>query len=136
MIDQDLLRKLFPEKLKAGVWAKYIDEKPVPYKPIITQEDVDNKFVVRYFIRLANTKDGIVEIDKKQYDILKKNPRYITTELKWKIVGRKETEITSSNIINRGTKDYNLQQVSNADITFRGLLKYIRNFEEYWVSET
>lgn len=136
MIDRDLLKIMFPEKLQANQWASYIEDTPVPRKPVVSQLDVEDGFVYRYFVRQANDVRTIVEIDKIQYQKFKKNPRFKVVEVRWKIVGKKENDETTSGIVSRGVRDFNLQTVSKIDLKFGGLMKYIKDYTEFWVGET
>ncbi len=55
--------------------------------PIITQTDLDNGYVMRYFTRQSNHTTGeIYEISKQTFDRFRTNSLFQTLELKWKIV--------------------------------------------------
>lgn len=110
---------------------------PVPQltPPVVTSTDASTGYITRYFVRQVNDKDYIVEVDQKQYEAFKKNPRFITTSVKWKIIGKKETITLSNQISLYGVKDANKLAVSTADLTFGGLYRYITNYLEYWVAE-
>jgi len=136
MIDIDLLNKIFNSELDRKNIAFASQETPVPYRPIITQNDARNGYITRYFTKLANTDTLIVEIDKKQYETLKNNPRFYTIEIRWKIVGKKETTKTASGVLNEGTADINKREVMEATLTMRGLRSYIRDYTEFWVGES
>lgn len=108
---------------------------PVPSKPIVTQKDAKAGFLHRYFVRPINDISLITEVDEKQFENFKKNPRFIATKLKWKIVGRKKTRTINSSIIDFGVEDYNRKITSDADLTFGGLMLYISDYLEYWLNE-
>lgn len=133
MIDKDLLEKLY--KNKQQELTKILDPTPQPVLPIITQKDTEVGYLTRYFVRSVNDITYVVEIDKKQYQTFKNNPRFVTTSIKWKIVGKKETTKLSSGVNLHGVEDLNRITVANADLTFGGLHKYITNYLEYWVME-
>jgi len=133
MIDEELLGKIY--KKDEVSLKEILDKMPVPKLPIITQRDVENKYITRYFVRLVNDKDYVVEIDKVQYEEFKENPRFVTTQLKWKIVGKKETVKMNTGINLYGVEDQNKILVADADLTFGGLHRYITNYLGYWVAE-
>jgi hypothetical protein len=64
---------------------------------------------------------------------LRENPRFITTQLQWKIVGKKATTVASSGAKNLGVRDYNLLEVTRADLTFGGLRRYITDYLAFWL---
>ena len=133
MIDSELLQKIY--STKAAEYTRFIDKMPSQTKPIITQQDVLNKYVIRYFLRIVNDKSFIIETNNREYSVFVNNPRFIGCELKWKIVGRKET-ITLKNGSNLyGVEDANRITVADADLTFGGLRTYISDYLEYWFSE-
>lgn len=133
MIDNKLLKKLYPDKEKQ--LTKLLLESATTVNPVVTQSDAEQGFLLRYFVRAANDVDFVVEIDKKQFESLKKNPRFLTTTVKWKIVGKKENDYRKDNVTVYGVIDINRQTVANADLTFGGLRKYIQDYAEYWVAE-
>lgn len=136
MIDRELLRKIFPQKRDARRWENYLEITPTYRKPVVSQQDVRSKSITRYFVKLANDPTSIVEIDNGQYYKFSKNPRFAATEITWKIIGKKQTEVSPSGIVDRGVEDYNRRQVQQKDLTFGGLSDYITDYTEFWVSET
>lgn len=135
MIDTNLLNKLYPNKSAANKIASDTQAVPEPMYPIVTQTDAENGYIYRYFVRSANDESYIVEIDKIQYDNLKTNYRFITAQIRWKIVGKKETYISEYGAMFLGVEDINRQSVKRADLTFGGLERYIQNYLEYWLAE-
>jgi hypothetical protein len=135
MIDYRLLNRLYPNRGDALKLDTILKNDPVPASPIITQSDAASGFITRYFVRPVNDNMMITEIDKRQYSNFKSNPRFITAELKWKIVGRKETKTSKYGAVDFGVADYNRKITSNADLTFGGLMSYISDYLKYWVKE-
>lgn len=133
MINTELITLL--KKESDSSFMKSLVATPIISLPVVTQSDANKKFLTRYFVRQVNDKFSVVEIDKKQYDQFKKNPRFITTEIDWKIVGKTETEYLPSGVPVYGVSDTNRQAVSNADLTFEGLRNYITNYLEFWIAE-
>lgn len=134
MIDNALLNKLYRTG-KAGKFSRILQQEPVSYKPVVTVNDAQNNFIQRYFIRSVSDPDVVTEVDVKQFTQFKNNPRFITTEIKWKIIGKQKNEYLPNNVIVYGTIDINRQEVANADLTFGGLRKYIQDYTAYWVAE-
>jgi hypothetical protein len=131
MIDETLYAKLY----RGNTLKRQLQETPQPAKPIITQSDANTGFVTRYFVRAANDKSSIVEVDEAQSATFEANPRFITAELRWKIRGKKDTTISNMGARDFGVRDYNKMLVERQDLTFGGLSTYIFDYLEYWVSE-
>jgi hypothetical protein len=132
-IDTNFLRQLYANQSQEKTFPTSLTAAPTSALPIITSVEVADGFVTRYFIRSVTDTSYILEIDKRQYELFKQNPRFVTTQVKWKIVGKTETTITEYGAKNLGVRDYNILQVSKADLTFGGLQRYIRNYLEYWL---
>jgi hypothetical protein len=133
MIDMKLLQQLYKPRQKELM--AILDTTPKQVMPVVIQSDARIGFIVRYFVRQVNDISFIVEVDRKQYDDFKENPRFIVTKLNWKIVGKKETVYLQNNTSIYGVEDQNKLIVSNADLTFGGLSSYITNYLEYWTTE-
>jgi hypothetical protein len=133
VIDTELLRQLY--RSNEDELMRTLDETPTPMPPVITQSDVREGFVIRYFIHQVTDNTFILEIDKYQYEHFKENPRFAVTKIKWKIVGKKETIALNNNVNIHGVEDLNKIAVANVDLTFRGLRNYITNYLEYWFAE-
>lgn len=133
MIDAELISLL--KKQSDSSFKKGLIEMPVKIIPIITQLDVSNKFIIRYFSRYVNDKLTVVEIDKRQYDSFKKNPRFMVTSIRWKIVGKQDTQYLLSGIPIYGVAELNRIAVAEVDLTFGGLRSYITNYLEFWIAE-
>lgn len=133
MLENDVVQKFY--KSKESELRELLDINPIPVRPVVTQQDATVGFLTRYFIRPVNDKTHIVEIDKKQYDNLKSNPRFIVVTIKWKIVGKKETRVLQNGANIYGVADMNRIEVADADLKFGGLKDYIGNYLEFWFSE-
>lgn len=133
MIDETLLRKLYPKASQQYV--NSLETMPTPSPAFITSNDIANKYVTRYFIRVVNDASYVVEVDRRQFEEYKRNPRFLTTSIRWKIVGVKETATVPSGAVINGVADTNRQSVLNADLTFGGLKYYITDYLQYWQSE-
>lgn len=131
MINTELLNKLS----NAQEVQPILETMPQQVKPVVTQSDADNGFLVRYFVRQTNDKTFIVEVDKNQYTIFKNNPRFITVEIKWKLVGKQGTIKFKNGTNLYGTEDVNRIAVAEADLTFGGLRNYITDYKEFWLRE-
>lgn len=133
MIDKELVNKLY--KNQSEQLTNILESTPQQISPVITQSDSDAGYITRYFIRQANDKTFVTEIDKKQYERFKQNPRFAVVEIKWKIAGKLETIKYNTGVNLYGVKDQNRITVANADLTFGGLTNYISNYGEYWLRE-
>lgn len=133
MIDTQILNERYPDRVRE--LSKLLQESPAHTIPTVTQNDARAGYIDRYFARLANETLAVVEIDKKQLQSLKNNPRFVTTTIRWKIVGKKENTYLPNNIIIYGIIDINKQTVANADLTFGGLRAYIGDYAQFWVAE-
>jgi hypothetical protein len=131
MIEETLLNLL----ANSQQISKTLESSPQPTKPIITQSDADRGFITRYFVRQTNDNTFILEVDSKQYTRFKENPRFITAEVKWKIVGKLDTIKYTNGANLYGIKDLNRIAVADADLTFGGLRNYIIDYAEYWLRE-
>ena len=133
MIDLALVQKLYKSNEQQLI--DTLDKMPSQVLPTVTQTDAKNKFIMRYFVRQVTDKDFIVEVDNSQYEEFKENPRFITTTVKWKIVGKKQNMTLLNGVTIFGVEDTNRVVVSEVDLTFGGLLKYITSYLEYWFAE-
>jgi hypothetical protein len=133
MIDQQLLQSLY--KSDEQRLTNILDKMPSPALPTVTQSDAKNGFIMRQFVRQVTDKDFIVEVDANQYTEFKENPRFVTTQIKWKIIGKKQNMTLLNGVTIYGVEDANRVVVSEADLTFGGLLKYITSYLEYWFAE-
>jgi hypothetical protein len=130
--DNKLLRQLYPDRYKSKELEAILPDSPQQVRPVVTQSDVLNGHITRYFVRPVNDNMLIYEVDNKQYERFKESPRFITAQLKWKIVGLKETTFSPYGARIVGVKDFNMKSVANADLTFGTLAYYITDYLEYW----
>lgn len=117
------------------MYRKMFEMTPVSFRPIITLTNVEDKYIDRYFVQSANDKDSIVEVDAKQFEMFKTNPRFVTISLRWKIVGITGTVKRNDGTLEWGVSEINKQIVATADLTMKGLKKYITNYLEFWQFE-
>jgi hypothetical protein len=135
-IDDELNQKLYSGKPEGTSFPKILTQSPFSVPPIVTRQDFNDGFLMRYFIRSVTDSTYILEIDNTQFENFKENPRFVVTSLRWKIVGKKETQINSMGIKNIGVKDYNILETSKTDLTFGGLKRYITDYLQFWLAET
>jgi hypothetical protein len=128
-----LLNKIYPEKER--LYRKMFEVMPVAFKPTVTLQNVEDKYLDRYFVQLANDKDYIVEVNAQQFEMLKSNPRFVTVSVRWKIVGVTGTVTRDDGTIEWGVSEINKQIIASADLTMKGLKKYITNYLEFWQFE-
>ncbi len=109
------------------------------FTPLITDKDVTNGSITRYFTRSANnfTPAEIVEISKTVYDGLKTNNFYTVTSLKWLIRGPVDTTtgLTEDNqpiILQYGVIDANQKSITIADKYLPGLALVVTNYVRFY----
>ncbi len=110
------------------------------YYPEITDEDVDNGFIIRYFTRQSNHHTGeIYELDKRTYNKVSSNPLYNVIALDWKITGKLD-DIMGTQIGNSPVRTYtgvntaNQKAVNEADRELPGMKYKLMNFSQFWVN--
>jgi len=104
---------------------------PYSNKPKITQDDISNGFVKRYFVRNISTK-LITEVDKNQYVSFQSNPLFELLEIPWIITGfAKDTVATDKQPI-YGTEHKNTVTINFYEIRLPGLSRVLRNPLEYF----
>lgn len=133
MLERQVVDEIY--KKREQEFQELLNINPVPVRPIVTQNDVRQGYIMRYFIRPVNDTTMIAEIDKNQYENLKSNPRFITASVKWKIVGVKETKTFFTGVNMYGVRDMNRIEIANIDVKFGGLKTYISDYLEFWFSE-
>lgn len=104
---------------------------PYTNKPKVTQTDINNGYVMRYFVRNVSTKT-VTEVDKKQYDVFKQNALYETLELQWNISGFANNILSTDNKIIYGTKHKNSVTVQFYEKRLSGLNRVLSNPLEYF----
>jgi hypothetical protein len=135
MTDRNLIDNLIKNNRN---WLNITDsglQSPTQYFPVITQDNLRDGYLFRYFSKIAN-QNSVVEINKYDYEQLKDNPRFVTAKIKWKIVGPIETTKTFSGATNYGIRELNRRAIEREDLTFGGLRGYIRDYIQYWVGES
>ncbi len=101
--------------------------------PIITQTDLDNGYVMRYFTRQSNHTTGeIYEISKQTFDRFRTNSLFQTLELKWKIVGALDDIIRNDIRIYTGVLSANMITLANAEAVLPGLKQKLSNLVQYY----
>ncbi len=104
---------------------------PLTNKPKITQIDINNGYVTRYFVRNVSTK-VVTEVDKKQYDTFKQNTLYETVDFPWVITGLANDVIATDGKIIYGTKHKNTVTTQFYDKKLPGLTRLLNNPLEYF----
>lgn len=104
---------------------------PLSNRPKVSNEDITNGYVLRYFVR--NTSSGVItEIDKKQYEAFRGNPQYKTLVLTWEIAGFANNWQGSDGKTLYGTRHKNLATIDFYDRQLPGLKRILRNPLEYF----
>ena len=104
---------------------------PLTNKPKITQTDINNGYVTRYFLRHISTK-LITEVDKRQYEAFKNNVLYEKIDLEWSIMGFANDKLAADGKLIYGTKHKNTVTTQFYDKKLPGLSRYLPNPLEYF----
>ncbi len=99
---------------------------PYSTRPKITQLDISNGFVTRYFVQHISTK-LITEIDKKQYEAFKKNALYERIDFPWVITGLANDTLSSDGTVIYGTKHKNTVTTTFYNKKMPGLTRLLSN---------
>jgi uncharacterized membrane protein len=108
---------------------------PYSNRPKITQIDISNGYVTRYFVRNVSTR-MVTEIDKKQYEAFKNNVLYEKLELQWNISGFANDIVSTDNKIIYGTKHKNSVIIEFYNRKLPGLSRLLSNPLEYFQGVT
>lgn len=104
---------------------------PLDNRPKITTNDIQAGFITRYFLQNISTM-RIVEVDKKQYDVFRRNSQYKALQIKWIITGNANITVTSNNRIVYGAQYKNFITIRNNERNMPGLSRTLRNPLEYF----
>lgn len=105
---------------------------PLSNKPKITNQDILRGYVNRYFVQNISTK-VIIEIDQKQYELFKREPNYVSVELRWVISGNAtDTMNGDGSVINYGAIHRNKTLVEWYSKGMPGLIRMLPNPIEYF----
>jgi hypothetical protein len=104
---------------------------PLSNRPKVTQDDIVNGYVTRYFVRNTSTR-VVTEIDKTQYQSFRKNPLYQTLTLQWEILGYANNSTGKDGRAIYGTRHKNLVTIDFYDKQMPGLKRILRNPLEYF----
>ena len=101
---------------------------PQYHFPKVSQTDLNQGFITRYFVQKANEKSAatIIEIDKEQYEkVSKGNSKAIDGKiyqkflLRWKLTGTEEK-----------LKKVNFLTLKRLEQNYKGIIKYLANLSE------
>jgi hypothetical protein len=99
---------------------------PYNNRPKITQTDINNGYVTRYFVQHISTK-VITEIDKKQYETFKVNVLYQNINFPWVIAGLANDTLSSDGTVIYGTKHKNTVTTVFYNKKMPGLTRLLSN---------
>jgi hypothetical protein len=121
----------FYSQKKENFLKEYFNEEIAAYKPFISDIQIKNGSINRYFVHFISTPQTIIEINKEVYDAVHGNPFYTSVKITWYIRGMKETR-TTAKAVHTGVIDNNKKNVEDALLTMRGLSYYITDFTQFW----
>jgi len=134
---------IMPEALKQYKIASStkINDAPVPFVPIPTEEDYKRSWFLRYFVQRANDLNAeIVEIDEKQYNAIFGQSSvinyqlYIPMNLRWKIAGPLHDEIDdfTRRVVVPGVEDTNRRTVQASEKKMPGLSTKLVKLDQFY----
>ncbi len=107
--------------------------------PIITKEDLDNGYVLRYFARSISNTDAsqIIEIDSSKFSLYSTISLYKTLKLVWKIRGKLEDVYNSNGNIKlyTGIITANKKSIEDGDKVLSGLIQKLQNPAQFYQGE-
>lgn len=105
--------------------------KPQPSLVIPTEKDYENKKFKRFFSR--DKRSGkIIEINRKEFNNLKKYPSYAGLELEWWIEGPVNDKLYH-NYLYKGASTRNKETLDKHKRTFKGIEEYLFALDEFVV---
>jgi hypothetical protein len=121
---------------KPNLKTKYIT--PTPYFINITTQDIQRKFVTRYFLQRTN-QPVVIEIDQPQFNLWGQTKidqsLYTGVSVNWKIIGESNT-ITRNSVTIIGVIEYNLDQINQAKKILPAIETKLNNPLELYVDTT
>jgi hypothetical protein len=113
-------------------------DKPNPTLVSITQQQINNKMVDRYFLKKVN-ETSIIEVDIAQYQkwISKQidSVVYLGISIPWTIAGELEDTIINGTLI-KGVRTKNNLQIQYANSKLPGISDYLTNPLQYYLDTT
>lgn len=123
-IDHDKIYKKSPKNTNLDKIEVVLEED----RPIITDIDVQNGYIIRYFIcRLSDPQLEIYEVNKHVYDNLKSIPLFLSIDINWKI----KDESNDNKIRLQSIIKSNKYTVDQASKIMKGLSIKLKNYLEY-----
>lgn len=111
---------------------------PIKYIPVITSQDIQQKYITRYFLYKINERQ-IIEIDKVQFDLFNSseldNNLYYAITINWSIVGNPYDTI-QGNIKKIGVINKNQTTIIRTNQIYPGFSEVINNPLELYVDTT
>ena len=105
--------------------------KPQPSLVIPTEKDYESKKFKRYFSR--DKRSGkIIELNRKEFNNLKKYPSYMGLELEWWIEGPVEDTLYN-NYLYKGAATRNRETINKRKKAFKGIEEYLFALDEFVV---
>ena len=124
------------KKIKFDIETTYKSLQPIKIE--ITQTNINNGYVDRYFVQNIVT-NNIIEINTDQQKKLNENKfdpnLYISTSIRWYITGNLET-IIKNGVTLKSVTEKNLDQINIASRTIPTISTYLTNLSEYFSDTT
>lgn len=101
--------------------------------PKPTDVDYAKGYVTRYFTQKTNDLNSpIFEVSQQEFSRLRSSIVYVTTSLRWRLTGPKETTYdTNGKITDRGVMESNRISIQLASIVIKNLNLYLPNLFQF-----
>ena len=109
---------------------------PQTLVPRPTDDDYQKEFIQRFFVQKANDLNGFVyEVNSETFDVLKSNPFWITTTIRWRISGPLDNVYDSNGLItDKGVTNSNKASISMGAQTINNIGLYLPNVLQFYKS--
>ena len=107
---------------------------PATIVPSPNDVDYENGSIERYFTQKTNDVHGFVyEIDTQVYNELSKNPYWILTSIRWRIIGPIDAVYgDDGNLKDKGVKASNRASISDGQKNIKNLDLYLPNILQFY----
>ncbi len=108
---------------------------PLSYRPKITQREISQGYVTRYFVQNISISKNIVEINKTQYEQFRRNPYYRAIQFDWIITGNAYDIISPNGKVVTGAATQNSVTTEWYNQSISGLRRHLQNPLEFFVGK-
>lgn len=102
---------------------------PKRYNLNVTQDDYDNKYVIRYFVKKIN-EFSVIEVDQSNYNQLSTS-LFAKVLIIWKLTGPLRNVYVDGKLYERGIYETNLEKLNLAAKTMPEIKNFITDYTQY-----